>query len=66
MNRREALKSALIAAAAVQTSGVKAATPLSTQRVRFGSGIEGQRKADLGDGTSSIPSCPATTPIPRS
>ena len=57
LSRRQAL-----AAAATGAAGVaRAAAPAP----RWGRGVEGQRRADLGDGRYRNPIVPATTPTPR-
>jgi xylan 1,4-beta-xylosidase len=63
MTRRGAFKTALAGAAATQLPLSASAAPAARQP-RFGSGIEGQRKADLGDGTFRNPIVPGDRPDP--
>jgi xylan 1,4-beta-xylosidase len=64
VSRRDAFKTALAGAAATQMPA-SAATPLAAARgPRFGTGIEGQRNADLGDGTYRNPIVPGDHPDP--
>jgi xylan 1,4-beta-xylosidase len=58
--RRAALKTLLAGAAVAPQLAQAAAQP------KWGRGIEGQRKADLGNGTFSTPSSPAIILIPPS
>ena len=64
VSRRDAFKTALAGAAATQMP-VGAATPQApARRPQFGSGVEGQRKADLGDGTFLNPIMAGDYPDP--
>ncbi len=67
LSRRDAFKTALAGAAVTTVTQMpaSAATPRAAARgPRFGSGIEGQRKADLGDGTYRNPIVPGDHPDP--
>lgn len=80
LSRRDALKAALAGVAAVQlpaaaappanaadtntSASTASRPPPAPQRPRFGAGIEGQRKADLGDGTYCNPIVPGDHPDP--
>jgi len=61
MSRRDAFKTALVGAAAIQLPASAAA---ATREAHFGVGIEGQRKADLGNGTFRNPIVPGDHPDP--
>ena len=63
LTRRDAFKTALVGAAATQMPA-SAAPQAATRGPRFGGGIEGQRKADLGDGTYRNPIVPGDHPDP--
>ena len=60
VSRRGAFKTALAGAAAMQAG----AAPAAPRAPRFGAGIEGQRKADLGNGTFRNPIVPGDHPDP--
>ncbi len=54
ISRRDALKAALLGAVSLQTapySPAQVTPPISTVTLRPARGLEGQRQADLGDGT---------------
>jgi len=61
VSRRNAFKAALATAAATQ---LNAAASAAATPPRFGAGVEGQRKADLGDGTFRNPIVPGDHPDP--
>ncbi len=66
-SRRDALKAALFGAAASQLVPTDAGASVRANKVigrKFGSGIEGHRKADLGDGTFRNPIVPGDHPDP--
>lgn len=63
VSRRNALKTALAGAAAAH-AGTAPAAPRAARAPRFGSGIEGQRKADLGNGSFRNPIVPGDHPDP--
>ena len=76
--RRDALKSLVVGGAAAAAAAAVAAPAAEAQAacasrlrtdwsdLRWGKGFEGQRIADLGDGTSSTRCSPATAPTPPS
>lgn len=72
LSRRDALKAALAGAVAVQLPAAAAAAATRASGVtscpsperRFGAGIEGQRRADLGDGHYCNPIVPGDHPDP--
>jgi xylan 1,4-beta-xylosidase len=66
-SRREAFKAALAGAVASRLPGTEAtAAPRGPRpdRREFGAGVEGQRRADLGDGTYRNPIVPGDHPDP--
>jgi len=66
-SRRDALKTALIGAAAARLLPAEADAARRVHKdapKKFGSGIEGQRKADLGNGTFRNPIVPGDHPDP--
>jgi xylan 1,4-beta-xylosidase len=67
ISRRDALKAAVFSAIAAQISGEPAPVavePLANPAVKPATGIEGQRRADLGDGTYLNPIVPGDHPDP--
>jgi xylan 1,4-beta-xylosidase len=65
ISRRGAFRAALAGAAAAQLPAAAAAAGVCPPaRTRFGAGIEGQRKADLGNGTFVNPIVPGDRPDP--
>jgi xylan 1,4-beta-xylosidase len=64
LSRRDALRGALAGAVAAQAPGRAAAAPARQAGPRFGAGLEGQRKADLGNGFYRNPVVPGDHPDP--
>jgi xylan 1,4-beta-xylosidase len=64
VTRRDALKTALLGAVATQMPFAMAASPRTQPHAGFGVGIEGQRRADLGDGSYRNPIIPGDHPDP--
>jgi len=64
LTRREWLGSALLGAAAAATPSFAGTQTPEKQDRRWARGIEGQRKADLGDGTFLNPIMPGDHPDP--
>ena len=67
ISRRDALKTAVLGAVSTQIFGESAkaaALPAASAAVKPASGVEGQRRADLGDGTYLNPIVPGDHPDP--